>query len=105
MCIGGLGCGLLTGDLVLGVLLAVLALAVGTAGLGNVDLNSNCQPMSVAGVRCAQRWVRVSVGGSMSERGVVAMWWRAFGNGRLAVSLELEGGRPAGGLLRWVRSR
>ena len=34
----GLGCGLLTGDLVLGVLLAVLALAVGSAGLGNVDL-------------------------------------------------------------------
>ena len=30
--------GLLTGDLVLGVLLAVLALAVGSAGLGNVDL-------------------------------------------------------------------
>jgi hypothetical protein len=29
---------LLTGDLVLGVLLAILALAVGTAGLGNVDL-------------------------------------------------------------------
>ena len=27
-----------TGDLVLGVLLAVLALAVGSAGLGNVDL-------------------------------------------------------------------
>ena len=105
MCIGGLGCGLLTGDLVLGVLLAVLALAVGTAGLGNVDLNSNCQPMSVAGVRCAQRWSRVSVECSMSERGAVAMWWRAFGNGRLAVLLELEGGRPADGLLRWVRSR
>ena len=94
-----------TGDLVLGVLLAVLALAVGTAGLGNVDLNSNCQPMSVAGVRCAQRWSRVSVECSMSERGAVAMWWRAFGNGRLAVLLELEGGRPADGLLRWVRSR
>lgn len=30
--------GLLTGDLVLGVLLAVLALAVGSAGLGYVDL-------------------------------------------------------------------
>jgi hypothetical protein len=30
---------LLTGDLVLGVLLAVLALAVGSSGLGNVDLN------------------------------------------------------------------
>jgi hypothetical protein len=30
--------GLLTGDLVLGVLLAVLALAVGSSGLGNVDL-------------------------------------------------------------------
>lgn len=29
---------LLTGDLVLGVLLAVLALAVGSAGLGYVDL-------------------------------------------------------------------
>jgi hypothetical protein len=29
---------LLTGDLVLGVLLAVLALAVGSSGLGNVDL-------------------------------------------------------------------
>ena len=98
-------CGLLTGDLVLGVLLAVLALAVGTAGLGNVDLNSNCQPMSVAGVRCAQRWSRVSVECSISERGAVAMWWRAFGNGRLAVLLELEGGRPADGLLRWVRSR
>lgn len=96
----GLGCGLLTGDLVLGVLLAVLALAVGTAGLGNVDLNSNCQPVSVAGVRCAQRWVRVSVGCSMSERGVVTMWRRAFGDGRLAVSLELEGGRAAGGFSR-----
>jgi hypothetical protein len=46
---------LVLGDLVLGVLLAVLALAVGTAGLGNVDLNSNCQPMSVAGVRCGAR--------------------------------------------------
>ena len=32
------GRGSLTGDLVLGVLLAVLALAVGSAGLGNVDL-------------------------------------------------------------------
>jgi hypothetical protein len=32
------GAGRLTGDLVLGVLLAVLALAVGSAGLGNVDL-------------------------------------------------------------------
>jgi hypothetical protein len=30
--------GLLTGNLVLGVLLAVLALAVGSSGLGNVDL-------------------------------------------------------------------
>jgi hypothetical protein len=30
--------GRLTGDLVLGVLLAVLALAVGSSGLGNVDL-------------------------------------------------------------------
>jgi hypothetical protein len=30
--------GPLTGNLVLGVLLAVLALAVGSAGLGNVDL-------------------------------------------------------------------
>lgn len=29
---------LLTSDLVLGVLLAILALAIGTAGLGNVDL-------------------------------------------------------------------
>ena len=77
MCIGGLGCGLLTGDLVLGVLLAVLALAVGTAGLGNVDLNSNCQPVSVAGVRCAQRWVRVSVECSMSERG--GAWWPCGG--------------------------
>ena len=48
MCIGGLGCGLLTGDLVLGVLLAVLALAVGTAGLGNVDLSIPCQRMSTA---------------------------------------------------------
>jgi hypothetical protein len=33
----GLSC-LVLGDLVLGVLLAVLALAVGSAGLGNVDL-------------------------------------------------------------------
>jgi len=32
--------GPLTGDLVLGVLLAVLALAVGSAGLGNVDLRT-----------------------------------------------------------------
>jgi hypothetical protein len=37
-----MGAGLLTGDLVLGVLLAVLALAVGSAGLGNVDLMA-CQ--------------------------------------------------------------
>ena len=44
-------CGLLTGDLVLGVLLAVLALAVGTAGLGNVDLSNPCQRMSIAIVR------------------------------------------------------
>ena len=43
MCIGGLCCGLLTGDLVLGVLLAVLALAVGSAGLGYVDLKVDCQ--------------------------------------------------------------
>jgi hypothetical protein len=35
--------GLLTGDLVLGVLLAVTALAVGSAGLGNVDLKHCCQ--------------------------------------------------------------
>ena len=47
----GLGCGLLTGDLVLGVLLAVLALAVGTAGLGNVDLNTLRQRMSVSDMR------------------------------------------------------
>jgi hypothetical protein len=33
--------GLLTGNLVLGVLLAVLALAVGSSGLGNVDLGQN----------------------------------------------------------------
>ena len=32
----------------------------------------------------------------MSERGVVAMWRRAFGDGRLAVSLELEGGWAGG---------
>jgi hypothetical protein len=39
VCISLGGCvELLTGDLVLGVLLAILALAVGTAGLGNVDL-------------------------------------------------------------------
>lgn len=44
-------CGLLTGDLVLGVLLAVLALAVGTAGLGNVDLSNPCQRMSIAVTR------------------------------------------------------
>lgn len=46
MCMSWPGCGLLTGDLVLGVLLAVLALAVGTAGLGNVDLNNPRQRMS-----------------------------------------------------------
>jgi hypothetical protein len=105
MCIEGLGGGLLTSDLVLGVLLAVLALAVGTAGLGNVDLNSNCQPMSVAVVRCAQRWIRASVGCSMSERDVEAVWWRAFGNRRAAMSLELEGERPTGRFSRRVRSR
>ena len=44
-------CGLLTGDLVLGVLLAVLALAVGTAGLGNVDLSNPCQRMSIVIMR------------------------------------------------------
>lgn len=48
MCMSWPGCGLLTGDLVLGVLLAVLALAVGTAGLGNVDLSNPRQRMSVA---------------------------------------------------------
>lgn len=32
-----------TGNLVLGVLLAVTALAVGTAGLGYVDLRAKCQ--------------------------------------------------------------
>lgn len=48
MCMFWPGCGLLTGDLVLGVLLAVLALAVGTAGLGNVDLNNPRQRMSIA---------------------------------------------------------
>jgi hypothetical protein len=40
------GRGPLTGDLVLGVLLAVLALAVGSAGLGNVDLGSYSQHLS-----------------------------------------------------------
>jgi hypothetical protein len=38
-----MGRGSLTGDLVLGVLLAVLALAVGSAGLGNVDLRHQSQ--------------------------------------------------------------
>jgi hypothetical protein len=38
--------GPLTGDLVLGVLLAVLALAVGSAGLGNVDLRHTSQHLS-----------------------------------------------------------
>ena len=48
VCVGN-GCkrGPLTGDLVLGVLLAVLALAVGSAGLGNVDLGYESQPLSL----------------------------------------------------------
>jgi hypothetical protein len=43
VCASGCGAGLLTRDLVLGVLLAVLALAVGSSSLGNVDL-APCQP-------------------------------------------------------------
>jgi hypothetical protein len=39
VCVSFDGCvELLTSDLVLGVLLAILALAIGTASLGNVDL-------------------------------------------------------------------
>jgi hypothetical protein len=36
------GAGLLTGDLVLGMLLAILALAVGSSSLGNIDLGHVC---------------------------------------------------------------
>jgi len=39
--------GLVLGDLVLGVLAALLAFAVRVAGLGNVDLVRSGQPMSV----------------------------------------------------------
>ena len=55
------GRGSLTGDLVLGVLHALLALAVGSAGLGNVDLGSHSQhsgsmllkfPISCTGDEC-----------------------------------------------------
>jgi hypothetical protein len=49
--------GLLTGNLVLGVLLAVLALAVGSSGLGNVDLRRivSRYPVSKVSFLCLSR--------------------------------------------------
>lgn len=58
---GGLA-SLVLGDLVLGVLAALLALAVGVTGLGNVDLirrKENVSHLMVAG--CSSWWVRVEV--------------------------------------------
>jgi hypothetical protein len=72
MCMSWPGCGLLTGDLVLGVLLAVLALAVGTAGLGNVDLSNPRQRMSFASSSILDTVRPEAMACNKSERGDVA---------------------------------
>jgi hypothetical protein len=58
--------GLVLGDLVLGVLPALLALAVGLAGLGNVDLSSRSRNQHSS---IARRYTASPVMGLASESG------------------------------------
>lgn len=76
---GGLA-GLVLGDLVLGVLAALTALAVGVAGLGNVDLSgevSYVKDSIVGHCNVGFRRVRVTVFGVLLEKSIrVARWKR-----------------------------
>lgn len=76
----------------LGVLLAVLALAVGTACLGNVDLSSRCQRTSV-GIVCPKKSVQEATVCDMSERDEVA-------NGMAGVYRDVRYSVCAGGCVR-----